>query len=179
MSKHAYWKSRDLVLIGVFAAAVKLSTLLIALAGGGMNPITLILKNLVFTVLLIVLVYKVRQFGVIALFTVVSSLVSILLLGASVALVPGALLAALLAEAAAVMFGGYRRRYTPLIAVAVFDVSAKAISFGISWLMMREVPEMVLAMLPIVALGYVGSLIGLPVGVRLLDELRRAGFIRS
>ena len=53
--KTAYWKSQELVMIGVFAAAIKLSSLLIALAGGGMNPVTLILKNLVFTTLLIVL----------------------------------------------------------------------------------------------------------------------------
>ena len=34
------WEPRELVLIGVFAAAAKLSSLLIALAGGGMNPIS-------------------------------------------------------------------------------------------------------------------------------------------
>ena len=179
MSQTSYWKSRDLVLIGVFAAAAKLSTLLIALAGGGMNPITLVLKNLVFTVLLIVLVYKVRRFGVIALFTLVSSLVSILLLGASVALVPGALAAALVAEVAACLLGGYSKKYGPLVAVAVFDAAGKIISFAISYAMMREVPAMVLAMLPIVAVGYVGSLLGLPAGWRMLGELRRAGFIRS
>ena len=51
----SYWKSQELVMVGVFAAAIKLSSLLIALAGGGMNPVSLLLKNLVFTTLLIVL----------------------------------------------------------------------------------------------------------------------------
>ena len=59
--KTAYWKSQELVMIGVFAAAIKLSSLLIALAGGGMNPVTLMLKNLVFTTLLIVLLAKVKK----------------------------------------------------------------------------------------------------------------------
>ena len=40
-----HWQSRELVLIGVFAAAAKLSSLLIALAGGGMNPVSLIAKT--------------------------------------------------------------------------------------------------------------------------------------
>ena len=48
MSKlHQYWSARELVLVGVFAAATKLSSLLIALAGGGMNPVSLIVKNIV------------------------------------------------------------------------------------------------------------------------------------
>ena len=63
LSHRSYWKSQDLVMIGVFAAAIKLTSLLIALAGGGMNPISLILKNLVFTSLLIVLLLKVRKLG--------------------------------------------------------------------------------------------------------------------
>ena len=37
------------MLIGVFAAAAKLSSLLIALAGGGMNPVSLVAKNLVYS----------------------------------------------------------------------------------------------------------------------------------
>ena len=42
-----HWEARELVLVGVFAAAAKLSSLLIALAGGGMNPVSLVAKNLV------------------------------------------------------------------------------------------------------------------------------------
>ena len=43
------WGARDLVVIGVFAATAKLSTVLIAMVGGGMNPVSLLLKNVVFT----------------------------------------------------------------------------------------------------------------------------------
>ena len=70
------WEPRELVLIGVFAAAAKLSSLLIALAGGGMNPISLLGKNLVYTTLMIVLLTKVPKLWTLTLFTVVSMLVS-------------------------------------------------------------------------------------------------------
>lgn len=71
-----YWEARELVLIGVFAAAAKLSSLLIALAGGGMNPIGLVAKNLVYTTLMIVLLTKVPKWGTLLLFTVISMIVS-------------------------------------------------------------------------------------------------------
>lgn len=44
-----HWTIQELVTIGVFAAASKVITMVIALAGGGMNPVTLLIKNLVFT----------------------------------------------------------------------------------------------------------------------------------
>ena len=65
--KKRYWQTRELIVIGTFAALIKVSTLLIAIAGGGMNPVSLLLKNMVATSLLIVLVYKVRKFGVLTL----------------------------------------------------------------------------------------------------------------
>ncbi len=98
--KIRHWAARELVLIGVFAAATKLSSLLIALAGGGMNPISLIAKNLVFSTLLIVLLTKVPKSWTLFLFTLVSLIVSVCLMGGSVVLMPAALFAALLAELA-------------------------------------------------------------------------------
>ena len=50
-----YWNVRELVVIGIFAAVIKVSSILVALVGGGMNPLTLIMKNLLFTTLLVVL----------------------------------------------------------------------------------------------------------------------------
>ena len=67
-----HWEARELVLVGVFAAAAKLSSLLIALAGGGMNPVGLIAKNLVYTTLMIVLLTKVPKHGTLLLFTAVA-----------------------------------------------------------------------------------------------------------
>ena len=95
--KKQHWAARELVLIGVFAAATKLSSLLIALAGGGMNPISLVAKNLVFSTLLIVLLTKVPKSWTLFLFTLVSLIVSVCLMGGSVVLMPASLFAALTA----------------------------------------------------------------------------------
>ena len=80
-----YWSARELVVLGVFSAAAKLS-LLVALVGGGMNPVSLLAKNLIFTTLLVVMLYKVRKPGTLALFVLVNMLISMLLLGGSVTL---------------------------------------------------------------------------------------------
>ena len=93
------WGARDLVVIGVFAATAKLSTVLIAMVGGGMNPVSLLLKNVVFTTLLVIMLYKVRQPGTLSLFVIVSALVNFLLLGGNVTLIPPMLAAALVSEA--------------------------------------------------------------------------------
>ena len=66
-SQTSRWTAQELVVLGVFAAAAKISSLLIALAGGGMNPVMLILKNLVFTTLLVVLLTKVPKSGTLLL----------------------------------------------------------------------------------------------------------------
>lgn len=71
-SKKRYWQSRELITIGTFAALIEISTLLIAIAGGGMNPVTMVIKNIVATSLLIVLLYKVRKFGALTLFDHIS-----------------------------------------------------------------------------------------------------------
>ena len=103
-----YWSARELVVLGVFSAAAKLSTLLVALVGGGMNPVSLLAKNLIFTTLLVVMLYKVRKPGTLALFVLVNMLISMLLLGGSVTLLPAMLLAAGCAEAAMACSGGMR-----------------------------------------------------------------------
>ena len=105
-----YWSARELVVLGVFSAAAKLSTLLVALVGGGMNPVSLLAKNLIFTTLLVVMLYKVRKPGTLALFVLVNMLISMLLLGGSVTLLPAMLLAAGCAEAAMACSGGTRAR---------------------------------------------------------------------
>lgn len=108
-----YWSARELVVLGVFAAAAKLSTLLVALVGGGMNPVSLLAKNLIFTTLLVVMLYKVRKPGTLALFVLVNMLISMLLLGAGVTLLPAMLLAAGCAEAAMACSGGMRKPWAP------------------------------------------------------------------
>ena len=101
------WSAHDLVVLGVFSAAAKLSTLVVALAGGGINPVTLLLKNLIFTTMLVVMLYKVRTPGTLVLFVLVNMLISMLLLGGSITLLPSMLGGALLGEAAAFAAGDH------------------------------------------------------------------------
>ena len=74
-----------------------------------MNPVSLLLKNLIYTTLLVVMLYRVRKAGTLLLFSLVSMLVSALLLGASITLLPAILLGALMAEASVALCGGYGR----------------------------------------------------------------------
>lgn len=173
------WSAHDLVVIGVFSATAKLSTLVVALAGGGINPVTLLLKNLIFTTMLVVMLYKVRTPGTLVLFVLVNMLVSLLLLGGSVTLLPSMLGGALLGEAAAFAAGGLLRPWGPVLAVGVYDLSSKILSLGMSWLTIRESPGMLVPVAIIVALGYAGSFMGLFSGVRAVRELRHAGIVRS
>ena len=171
-----YWSARELVVLGVFSAAAKLSTLLVALVGGGMNPVSLLAKNLIFTTLLVVMLYKVRKPGTLALFVLVNMLISMLLLGGSVTLLPAMLLAAGCAEAAMACSGGM---WAPVLGAAVYDLTSKVFSLGVSWLFMRESPALLYVIVPIVVIGYVGSLCGLFSGVRAVRELRHAGIVRN
>lgn len=173
------WSARELVVIGVFAAASKVATLAVALAGGGMNPISLMGKNLIFTTLLVVMLCKVRRPGTLLLFTVINIIVSMLLLGASVTLLPPMLLGALVAELA--MWPGRRDGgvWNPVLGAAVFDVVSKVLSVGVSWLFMRENPAMMVMVVPFVAIGYLGSVGGLFSGVKAVKELRHAGIIHE
>lgn len=174
----ARWSARDLVVIGVFAATAKLSTVLIALAGGGMNPASLLLKNLVFTTLLVIMLCKVRQEGTLCLFVLVSALVNFLLLGGNVTLIPPMLLAALLSEFLMSVLKKRGVRGAVFWGVGAFDFLSKGISLAVSYLMMRESPALMSVVVPIVILGYIGSLFGLWTGYRSMKELRHAGIIR-
>jgi energy-coupling factor transport system substrate-specific component len=178
-AKGSYWSARDLVVIGVFAAAAKLASVLIALVGAGMNPVSLLLKNLVFTTLLIVMLFKVRKSGTLLLFTAVNSLVSLLLLGGNVTLIPPAFAAALLAEGAILVFGGAKKTAAVYAGVALFDLASKALSLGVSFLFMRETPALVMVVVPFIVIGYAGSLLGLWAGAKSVKELRHAGIVRS
>lgn len=176
--KKRYWESRELVLIGVFAAAAKLSSLLIALAGGGMNPVSLVAKNLVFTTLLIVLLTKLPKAGTLLLFTAVSMIVSVCLMGGSLTLLPAALLGALVGELFVKLTGGAATAWAPWVAAGMFDVTGKGASLIVSYLFLRESPQLMSVIIPIVLLGYAGSLAGLWFGWKTVGELRHAGFVR-
>lgn len=172
------WGARDLVVIGVFAATAKLSTVLIAMVGGGMNPVSLLLKNVVFTTLLVIMLYKVRQPGTLSLFVIVSALVNFLLLGGNVTLIPPMLVAALVSEAVMKFVKSLGWKSAVFWGVGCFDFLSKGLSLAVSYLMMRESPALMAVVLPIVLIGYAGSLIGLYTGYRSMKELRHAGIVR-
>ena len=153
------WGARDLVVIGVFAATAKLSTVLIAMVGGGMNPVSLLLKNVVFTTLLVIMLYKVRQPGTLSLFVIVSALVNFLLLGGNVTLIPPMLAAALVSEAVMKFVKSLGWKGAVFWGVGCFDFLSKGLSLAVSYLMMRESPALMAVVLPIVLIGYAGSLI--------------------
>ena len=172
------WGARDLVVIGVFAATANLSTVLIAMVGGGMNPVSLLLKNVVFTTLLVIMLYKVRQPGTLSLFVIVSALVNFLLLGGNVTLIPPMLAAALVSEAVMKFVKSLGWKGAVFWGVGCFDFLSKGLSLAVSYLMMRESPALMAVVLPIVLIGYAGSLIGLYTGYRSMKELRHAGIVR-
>lgn len=172
------WGARDLVVIGVFAATAKLCTVLIAMVGGGMNPVSLLLKNVVFTTLLVIMLYKVRQPGTLSLFVIVSALVNFLLLGGNVTLIPPMLVAALVSEAVMKFVKSLGWKGAVFWGVGCFDFLSKGLSLAVSYLMMRESPALMAVVLPIVLIGYAGSLIGLYTGYRSMKELRHAGIVR-
>ena len=172
------WGARDLVVIGVFAATAKLSTVLIAMVGGGMNPVSLLLKNVVFTTLLVIMLYKVRQPGTLSLFVIVSALVNFLLLGGNVTLIPPMLVAALVSEAVMKFVKSLGWKGAVFWGVGCFDFLSKGLSLAVSYLMLRESPALMAVVLPIVLIGYAGSLIGLYTGYRSMKELRHAGIVR-
>lgn len=172
------WSARDLVVIGVFAATAKLSTVLIAMVGGGMNPVSLLLKNVVFTTLLVIMLYKVRQPGTLTLFVIVSALVNFLLLGGNVTLIPPMLAAALVSEVVMKFVKSFGWKGAVFWGVGCFDFLSKGLSLAVSYLMMRESPALMAVVLPIVLIGYAGSLIGLYTGYRSMKELRHAGIVR-
>ena len=176
--KH-HWSIQELVTIGVFAAAAKVITMVVALAGGGMNPVTLLIKNLIFTTFFIVMLYKVRKSGTIMLFTFVSLIVSLLLMGAEASTSLGMFMASFIGEFFILLFGGMKNKYAPIIGVAAFDLSYRVLSMFIAYMVMRETPEIVYAVIPIIAIGYLGAVIGLYTGIKAVKELRYAGIVRS
>ncbi|MGE4292633.1 MAG: MptD family putative ECF transporter S component [Desulfovibrio sp.] len=177
--RRRYWQVHDLIVIGIFAAVIKIASLAVALMGGGMNPLTLLLKNAVFTSLLVVLLHKVPRFGTLTLFIAVSAVVSLLLMGSGAILLPASLLAGLASEAVILLVGGYGRTLPILLGVAVFDLTSKGMALGMSWLTMREQPALLVTVSIMVVMGYVGALMGLGGGVYFVKELRHAGIVRQ
>jgi len=175
----SYWEVRDLAVIGIFAALTKTASLMVALMGGGMNPLSLVLKNLIFTAFHVVLLFKVRKPGTLMLFMAVNIIFAMLLMGGGFFLLPPMLAAALLAEGVILALGGYGRTRNIILGVALYDLVFKTGSLGVSWLFVREQPQLLWITAVMVAIGYLGAVAGLFAGLRFVKELRHAGIVRN
>lgn len=174
------FETRELVTIGLFSAAAKASSLMLALAGGGMNPVTLILKSAVHSALLVVLLAKVPKTGTLTLANLVGMLLSFLLMGQHIISLPAVLLGTILVEAAVRLAGGLSKR--PRLAVpmlAASELLVRAVNVLVSYLTVREQPGLIVMVIAVSAASYVGILLGLAGGVRMAGELRHAGLIQD
>lgn len=120
--KKFYWETRELVIIGTFAALIKVISFLVAIAGGGMNPISMVTKNLVSTSLLVVLIFNVKKFGVLTLYIAISGIITMLTMGSGFMTLPGMLIAGLLCDLSIKIFGGYKSSFAVIFAVFLFDL---------------------------------------------------------
>jgi energy-coupling factor transport system substrate-specific component len=109
----------------------------------------------------------------------ISSLFSLVAMGSGAILLIPKLLSALLAETLIHFMGGYGRRPAIVAGVLVFELLTKALALGISWVSMREEPAMLIGVSIFVAIGFVGTLVGLLTGTMFIRELRHAGLIRQ
>ena len=176
-SPRRLWQVRELVMLGIFSAAAKVSTLAVALIGGGMNPVTLMAKNCIFTTLLVVLLCKIRKPGTLSLFMLVNFIISLMFLGGSITLLGPMLVSAAIAEGLIWLSGGPVKPWAPFVAVAAYDLISKVLSLGMSFLVSRENPAMLYVAVIFVAIGWLGSIGGLFAGHKAVKELRHAGFI--
>lgn len=169
--------ARDLVFIGIFAAVIKAASLVIALAGGGMNPLTLILKNFVYAALMLVLLHKVPKPWTLTVAVLITCLVSLMLMGQRILQIPGTLAASFIVEMLVFTLGGYGRTLNLILGVLLLELLTKAVSIGIAYIMLREQPALIIVPLIFVCIGYLGTLGGLVGGVRFVKELRHASFL--
>ena len=179
--KKFYWTTEHLVLVGIFSALIRLSSLAIGLVGGGPNPVSLFVRNGLTTALLIVLVCRVRKFGVLRLYCLVNIVISFFMSGSVlIFLAPANIIAALASDLVIAAAGGYKNTLSVLAGVALYDLLSRGIALGFSFLVMRENLQLVAAGAMMIVLGYLGSLIvGLPAGYKFVKELRHAGLIRE
>ncbi len=176
-ARKPYWSTRELVTIGVFATVIKASTIMVAYMGGGMNPVTLAAKNCLYATLMIVLLHKVPRAWTMTLAVSMTALVSLLLMGQGILHAPAAIVACLLGEGAIRALGGYGSTRNIVIGVLIAELAAKAAGLGISWLVMREQPGMLVTATVFVIIGATGTFLGSFTGVRFMKELRHAGII--
>ena len=170
--------TKDLVAIGIFSCLAKMSGLAVALAGGGMNPVTLALRNAIVSGLMIVLLAKVGKGGTLFLSALLGGIVSLLMFGHGLMLLPGALLGGLAGEGCMRIFRtSLDDVWLAVAGVACAEIVAKTLSMCVMYLALRENPALFVPLALVIGAGGVGTLLGLVGGKRMIGELRHAGIL--
>jgi energy-coupling factor transport system substrate-specific component len=172
------WSTSDLAHVGVFAALSRVIGLGISLAGGGINPLSLILKNVAATAILVVYLHKVPRNGALALFVLVQAGISVLLMGKGVIGLSGMLIAVAIVEGLYIKSDGYQSTKRVVVAVLLFEILFRAISLGMGYFAVRESMMLFIIACVVVSIGTLGCFAGLWLGVRIVRELRTAGILR-
>jgi energy-coupling factor transport system substrate-specific component len=169
----------DLVTIGLFAAGAKASSLFLALIGGGMNPLTMVLKSAVYAALLVVMLTKVPKTGALTLANLVGALLGFFLMGQGMLSVPALVAGTLLVELGLKVAGGLEKRPgLAILAVGLSELLIRFINIGLSYLQVREQPQLLAMVIIVVCFSYAGILLGLVGGHFMTKELRHAGLLR-
>lgn len=180
LTGRGFFETRDLVTIGLFAGAAKAATLVLALVGGGMNPVTMILKSAAFSAILVVMLAKVPKLGALTLANAVAAFLGFFLMGQAMISLPSALLACLTVEILVYSAGGFKNRlWLAALAVALSELAMRLMNLIVTYLAMREQPGLVVMVAMISAMSYIGILIGLFGGFKMVKELRHAGLIQN
>ncbi|MDR0882196.1 MAG: MptD family putative ECF transporter S component [Candidatus Adiutrix sp.] len=174
------FETRDLVTIGLFAGAAKAATLVVALMGGGMNPVTMVLKSALFSALWVVLLVKVPKTGTLTLANTVGALLAFFLMGQTMITLPSLMAATLLVEVGIRSLGGYQGRpWLAALAVGLSELASRVIHIAYTYLWIREQPALLAMVAVISLLSYFGICLGLFGGLRMVRELRHAGLIQN
>jgi energy-coupling factor transport system substrate-specific component len=153
---------------------------MLALVGGGMNPLTLILKSAVQSALLVVLLAKVPKTGTLTLSNLVGMLLAFLLMGQHVISFPAVVLGTCLVEVMSYFSGGLARRpWLAIPMVAASELVVRLINIGVSFIGVREQPGLIVMVIVVSAFSYLGILLGIAGGVKMTKELRHAGLIQN
>jgi energy-coupling factor transport system substrate-specific component len=180
LNGRGWFETHELVVIGLFAAGSRASSLILALIGGGMNPVTMILRSAVHSALLVTLLTKVPKTGVLTLANLVGALLAFLLMGQSMMTAPALFIGVVGVEIAMKASGGLEKRPGLAIpAIAVSELISRLINVGVAYLMLREDPSLSFMVAVISGFSYLGVLLGLFVGIKMTRELRHAGLIQN
>ncbi|PID27893.1 MAG: hypothetical protein CR982_04915 [Candidatus Cloacimonadota bacterium] len=173
-----YWESWELISIGIFAALVKILTFLISITGGGMNPISLMLKNGVGTTLLIILMLKVQKFGVFTIYVLINTVLAIIMSGGGAMMSPVGLIATGIITDYILGNREKTGRARAVLGILFFETFSRVVSLVIGYISIRETPQFFYMGVAVVSLGYLGCLGGVFAGFRFSKELKVAGIIK-